>query len=370
MPIELKSVRIVDLTRVLAGPICSMILGDLGGDVIKVERPGQGDESRGWGPPFDADGQSAYFLSCNRNKLSIALDLDLAEDRNVLGRLIEEADVVLENFRPGALPARGIYAQEWLERNPGLIWCTISGFGPGNDRPGYDFVVQAECGWMSITGEPGGEPMKVGVALADLLAGKDAAIAILGALLHRDRSREPVSVSTRRLHISLRHSATAALINVAQNTLVSGSDALRWGNAHPNLVPYQLFSAREGRIVIAVGNDGQWKAACVALGLDELAADSSLDMNSGRLAQRERVVRAIADRVATAETSHWLGLLEKAGVPCGIVRTVKEALGDVPANAVTGVAPSVPGTIRRPPPKLDQHGDLIRREGWGAFGLR
>lgn len=222
MPIELKNVKIVDLSRVLAGPVCSMILGDLGGDVIKIERPGQGDESRGWGPPFDAEGQSAYFLSCNRNKLSIALDFDVPEDRNVLGRLIEEADVVLENFRAGALAARGIHADEWLKRNPGLIWCTISGFSPGSDRPGYDFVVQAECGWMSITGEPGGDPMKVGVALADILAGKDAAIAILGALLSRDRSRDQLSADTRRLHISLRHSATAALINVAQNALVSG----------------------------------------------------------------------------------------------------------------------------------------------------
>lgn len=368
MTIELKNVKIVDLSRVLAGPLCGMILGDLGADVIKIERPGRGDESRGWGPPFDAQGESAYYLCCNRNKLSVALDLDLPADRNVLGRLIQDADVVLENFREGALAARGIRADEWLERNPGLIWCTISGFGPDSDRPGYDFVVQAECGWMSITGEPAGDPMKAGVALADLLAGKDAAIAILGALVNRERSRQPLAAVRRRLHISLRHSATAALINVAQNTLVTGADARRWGNAHPNLVPYQLFAARDGRLVIAVGNDGQWKAACGALGLDELAGDVSLDTNSGRLAQRERVVRAIADRVATGDTAHWLGALGRAGVPSGVVRSVKQALSDVPASPVTGVAPSVPGTVRRPPPKLDEHGALIRREGWGAFG--
>ena len=344
-----------------------MILGDLGADVIKVERPGQGDESRGWGPPFDADGESAYFLSCNRNKLSVALDFHLPADLVVLGGLIQGADVVLENFLAGSLDGLGIKASEWLERNPRLIWCTISGFGPGNQRPGYDFVVQAECGWMSVTGEPQGEPMKAGVALADIMAGKDAAIAILGALLARDRSSTPLPAAQRQLHISLRHTATAALINVAQNTLVSGNEARRWGNAHPNLVPYQLFAARDRRMVIAVGNDGQWKAACNALGLEELGADQTLATNAGRLALRERVTGAISERVKTADASHWLGALDAAGVPCGVVRSVKEALADTPGSPVTGVTPSVPGTVRRRPPKLDEHGVLIRSEGWGAF---
>lgn len=367
MTIDLKNVKILDLSRVLAGPLCSMILGDLGADVIKVERPGQGDESRGWGPPFDADGESAYFLSCNRNKLSVALDFQLPADLVVLGGLIQSADVVLENFRLGSLEAMGIKASDWLERNPRLIWCTISGFGPGSPRPGYDFVVQAESGWMSVTGEPSGEPMKAGVALADIMAGKDAAISILGALLARELSPDPLPAVHRQLHVSLRHTATAALINVAQNTLVGGADARRWGNAHPNLVPYQLFAAKDGRIVIAVGNDGQWKAACAALGLTDLAADQSLDTNAGRLAQRERVVGAISARIGTAETSHWLGALDAVGVPCGVVRTVRDALSDVPGSPVTGITPSVPGTVRRRPPKLDEHGALIRSEGWGAF---
>ena len=344
-----------------------MTLGDLGADVIKVERPGQGDESRGWGPPFDADGESAYFLSCNRNKLSVALDLTKPADLVVLGGLIQGADVVLENFRAGSLDALGVKAAEWLERNPRLIWCTVSGFGPDSPRPGYDFVVQAECGWMSITGEPDGEPMKAGVALADIMAGKDATISILGALLARDRATSPLPAAQRQLHVSLRHSATASLINVAQNALVSGADARRWGNAHPNLVPYQLFAARDGRLVIAVGNDTQWKGACAALGLDELANDRSLDSNAGRLAQRERVVHAIAIRVAGAETGYWLGALSAQGVPCGVVRSVKEALADIPASPVTGVTPSVPGMVRRRPPKLDEHGALVRSEGWGAF---
>jgi crotonobetainyl-CoA:carnitine CoA-transferase CaiB-like acyl-CoA transferase len=344
-----------------------MILGDLGADVIKVERPGEGDESRGWGPPFDANGESAYYLSCNRNKLSVALDFASDADRDVLGRLIAEADVVLENFRQGALEARGIMASEWLTRHPRLIWCTISGFGPGNSRPGYDFVAQAECGWMSITGEREGEPMKTGVALADLMAGKDATIAILGALLARERSAEPIPPANRHLHISLRHSATAALINVAQNALVSGRDARRWGNAHANLVPYQLFDSADGHLVIAVGNDVQWKAACSALDLGELLADPSLRTNAGRLAERERVVGAIANRLATEGAAHWLGILEKAGVPCGTVRTVKEALGDVPASPETGVAPAIPGTVRLRPPRLDEHGEAIRKGGWSVF---
>jgi len=368
VPIELNNVRILDLSRVLAGPLCSMMLGDLGADVIKVERPGQGDESRGWGPPFDEDGESAYYLSCNRNKLSIALDLDKSADRDVLAELMEEADVVLENFRPGALASRGIDPRTWLEQIPKLIWCTVSGFGPGSDRPGYDFVVQAESGWMSITGEPDGDPMKAGVALADVIAGKDAAIAILGALLSRDRSPTPLPVESRQLHVSLRGSAMASLINVAQNTLVGGRDPQRWGNAHANLVPYQLFNARDGQLVIAVGNDMQWKAACVALGLESLGSDASLDSNAGRLAQRDRVVSSITNRLTTADTIHWLGALDRAGVPCGVVRSVREALAGYPASAITGVAPSVPGTVRLRPPKLDEHGDAIRQKGWSAFG--
>jgi crotonobetainyl-CoA:carnitine CoA-transferase CaiB-like acyl-CoA transferase len=235
-----------------------MTLGDLGAEVIKVERPGSGDESRGWGPPFDADGESAYYLSCNRNKLSIALDFDVEADRAVLLELMGGADVVLENFRDGVLSAKGIDPRECLVRNLRLIWCTISGFGPGNSRPGYDFVIQAECGWMSITGEPDGDPMKVGVALADVMAGKDATIAILGTLLARDRADAPLPADDRLVHVSLRNTATAALINVAQNALVSGKAAGRWGNAHPNLVPYQLFKARDGALVVAVGKVGHW----------------------------------------------------------------------------------------------------------------
>lgn len=364
----LENIRILDLSRVLAGPLCSMMLGDLGADVIKVERPGQGDESRGWGPPFDADGESAYFLSCNRNKLSIALDLASGADRAILDRLMAEADVVLENFRDGALAERGIVARDRVEKNPRLIWCTISGFGPGNPRPGYDFVVQAECGWMAITGEQDGSPMKSGVALADVMTGKDAAIAVLGALLARERSPTPLLADDRLLHVSLRQTATAALINVAQNALVSGQETRRWGNSHPNLVPYQLFAARDGQLVVAIGNDAQWKAACRALGLMELHNDSALDTNAGRQTHRDRVVGTMAARLRTNDTQVWLGALDAAGVPCGVVRSVRQALDDVEASPVTGVSPSIPGTVRLRPPRLGEHGDLIRTQGWAAFG--
>jgi crotonobetainyl-CoA:carnitine CoA-transferase CaiB-like acyl-CoA transferase len=367
VPINLNGLKIVDLSRVLAGPLCGMTLGDLGADVIKVEKPGQGDESRGWGPPFDADGESAYYLSCNRNKLSIALDFEKPIDRAVVEELIAGADVVLENFREGALAAKGVVAKDQLLKHPELIWCTISGFGPGNPRPGYDFVVQAECGWMSITGEPDGEPMKAGIALADIMAGKDATIAILGALLQRERSTEPLPAETRHLHISLKQSATAALINVAQNALVSGNDARRWGNGHPNLVPYQLFATADARMVLAVGNDGQWKSACAALKLDGLAADPTLNTNAGRLAQRDRVVTTIAKRLAENVASYWLGALQQVGVPCGIVKTVKEALESVSASPASGVSPAIPGTVRRRPPRLDEHGGAVRQGGWSVF---
>ncbi len=358
--LPLSGVKILDLSRVLAGPLAAMILGDLGADVIKIERPGAGDETRGWGPPFDDRGESAYYLSANRNKLSVAADLGRDDDHALLARLIAGADVVIENFRPGTLERRGLGAEQMLDRHERLVWCTITGFGLERARPGYDFVVQAESGWMAITGEPDGAPMKVGVALADVLAGKDAAIAILGALAGRGRA-------TRRLAISLAHSATAALVNVAQNALVSGHDARRWGNAHPNLVPYELFDASDRAIVIAVGSDAQFAACARALGLDALAQDATLATNAGRLAARERVVGAIAARVRTRSAAEWLALLDGAGVPCGVVKPVLEALQAVEASALTGVAPQRPGAVRRPPPRLDEHGALVRARGWSAF---
>lgn len=358
----LEELRVLDLTRVLAGPLCTMILGDLGADVIKVERPGTGDESRTWGPPFDPEGRSAYYLSINRNKLGLAADLDSPEDRQQIERLLSEADIVVDNFRAGVLDRRGLSPEKWCVRRPDLVWCTVTGFGPESDRPGYDFVAQAEAGWMAITGEPQGDPMKVGVALADVLAGKDAAIAILGALYQRTRTGRG-----SRFSISLIDSARAALVNVAQNALVSGNEARRWGNAHPNLVPYQLFQAADRPIVVAVGSDAQWVACVHAIGLDSLARDPSLSSNAGRLAQRDRIVSAFAERLATGSAQYWCDRLREAEVPSGLVTTVLEALRGTDASAVTGVAPSVPGRVRFAPPGLGEHTELIRRNGWGAF---
>jgi crotonobetainyl-CoA:carnitine CoA-transferase CaiB-like acyl-CoA transferase len=339
-----------------------MLLGDLGADVLKVERPGAGDDTRGWGPPFDAKGRSAYYLSINRNKLAVAADFDTAGDRDLLTKLIAEADVVVDNFRRGTLERRGFSPDEWCAKRPELVWCTISGFGPDSDRPGYDFVTQAESGWMAITGEPDGDPMKVGVALADILAGKDAAIAILAALTQRFRSGRG-----GRIHISLLESARAALVNVAQNSLITGRDAKRWGNAHPNLVPYQLFKAGDRSIVIAVGSDAQYVACARAIGLDDLADDPALATNAGRLGQRDRIVEAFARQIATKPAAEWQTRLDKAGVPNGVVQSVLEALRTANASPVTGMVSSVGGVVRFEPPALDEHGDLVRARGWGVF---
>lgn len=361
----LLGLRVLDFSRVLAGPLCTMMLGDLGADVIKVERPGSGDETRGWGPPFDGQGRSAYYLSINRNKFGLAADLDAPPDRAVLERLLGGADVVVDNFRRGMLEKKGLSPEEWCARRPDLVWCTITGFGAESDRPGYDFVMQAECGWMAITGDPNGEPMKVGVALADVLAGKDAAIAILAALVRRGRTGQGA-----RIVISLAESARAALVNVAQNSLVSGNDARRWGNGHPNLVPYQLFQAADRPIVIAVGSDGQWRACARALGLDSLADDSALATNAGRLAQRERVVEEFSRRIANERAEVWRGRLDAAGVPSGVVQTVLEALRDANASASTGMPSSVGGDVRLEPPEIDEHGGAIRATGWAAVARR
>jgi len=362
--LPLAGFRLVDLSRVLAGPLAAMTLGDLGAEVIKIERPGSGDETRGWGPPFDAEGESAYYLSVNRNKLSVALDLDAPSEVRMLESLIRTADVVIDNFRPGTLERRGLDVSAMMADQPELLWCTITGFGPTSSRPGYDFVVQAESGWMAITGEPAGSPMKVGVALADVLAGKEATISILAGLASRGRGR---TAAERRTFVSLAASAVAALVNVAQNALVSGQNPARWGNAHANLVPYELFHTADRPIVIAVGSDSQWKSCARALGLDVLAADERLATNAGRIANRDTVVAAMAERVGSRPASYWLTALARVGVPAGIVRTVPEALADVDASPLTGVAPNAPGTVRLPPPKLDEHGALVRQYGWGAF---
>ena len=354
--LPLAGVRVLDLTRVLAGPLCTMMLGDLGASIIKVERPGVGDDTRSWGGPTPLD--SPYFRSINRNKRSLAADFTVDADRELVLRLIGEADVVVDNFLPGVLKKHGIDAGAVLAKHSKLVWLTITGFGADNPRPGYDFVTQAEGGWMAITGEPAGEPLKVGVALADIVAGKDAAIAILAHLAGKRGGH---------ISISLMDSARAALVNVAQNAIDSGKEPKRWGNAHPNIVPYQAFHASDQPIVIAVGSDSQWNSLVKALGLDDFAADRSLERNPGRLAARERVVNRIEQVIRTKPAAHWMATLEKAGVPSGIVKSVLQALEDTSASPIMGMPSSVGGAWRSPPPKLDEHGDRIRAHGWQVF---
>jgi crotonobetainyl-CoA:carnitine CoA-transferase CaiB-like acyl-CoA transferase len=352
---------VLDLSRVLAGPLCSMTLGDLGADVIKVERPGSGDETRGWGPPFDDRGESAYFLSVNRNKRSLVADLDNSDDRELVLRLAREADVVVENFLPGSLSRKGLDSVTLLSENPSLIWCSIRGYPADHTRPGYDAAVQAESGWMSVTGEPDGRPMKMPVAVIDVLTGKDAAIAILAGLAGR-RQQPP---QDRHLIITLGGSALAALVNVAQNVLVSGREAARWGNAHANLVPYQLFETADRPIVIAVGSDAQWRALTGVLGDPELSADQTLGTNAGRVTQRARCVDIVQRILRSDSATHWTSHCERVGVPVGEVRSVVEALAGSGASPLSGVPSSVGGGVFRPPPRLGEHTAEIRRDGWG-----
>ncbi|HYW51037.1 MAG TPA: CoA transferase [Gemmatimonadaceae bacterium] len=358
--LPLNGVRVLDLSRVLAGPVCSMMLGDLGADVIKVERPGTGDDTRGWGPPFDERGESAYFLSCNRNKRSLAADLTRGEDQRLITSLARTADVVLDNFLPGTLSRYNIDAASMLAEDPRLLWCSVGGYPDDPQRPGYDFAAQAEYGWMSITGDPAGQPMKSAVALIDVLTGKDACIAILAALIGRRERPAP----ERHLRVTLGQTALAALVNVAQNALVTGHEARRWGNAHANLVPYQLFETGDRPIVIAVGTDGQWRALVDVLDDAALRDDLALVTNAGRVTNRGRCVAGIQRVLRTRTAAQWKIRCEAAGVPVGEVRTVLEALADIDASPLTGVPSSVGGRIRRPPPLLGEHSHEIRERGW------
>jgi crotonobetainyl-CoA:carnitine CoA-transferase CaiB-like acyl-CoA transferase len=368
---------------VLAGPFCTMILGDLGADVIKVERPGVGDETREWGPPWavGATGrQSAYYLCTNRNKRSVAVDLKSPEGQALLRRLAHEADVLIENFAPGTLARAGLDYASLAEANPRLVYCSITGFGtegPDAGRPGYDFAVQARGGWMSITGETEGDPMKAGVALVDVLTGQNAAIAILAALQERARSGRG-----QRVEVALLDSALAGLVNVAQAALV-GATPKRWGNAHPTIVPYQAFAASDRPFVIAVGNDAQWRRLCEVLDAAELATDPRFATNPGRVEHRELLVPRLAAVVERRPAAEWLRRLEAAGVPCAPVQTVAEALAD-PAFTERGglwqveaehfgrcsaVASPIrmertPPALFRPPPALGEHTTAVEREGW------
>jgi crotonobetainyl-CoA:carnitine CoA-transferase CaiB-like acyl-CoA transferase len=347
----LAGVRVADLSRVLAGPYCTMVLADLGADVVKVERPEVGDETRSWGPPF-AGGEAAYYLSVNRGKRSCALDLSKPEGRALALELCAGADIVVENFKAGGADRLGVGYDAVRELNPKVVYCSITGFGSVREpsgRPGYDFVAQAESGLMSITGAEDGPPSKVGVALVDVLTGLHAAAAVLAALHGGEGAR---------IEVPLLDSGLAGLVNVAQNALVTGAEPERHGNAHPNIVPYQDFETSSGRIAVAAANDGLFAALCSVLSLDELPADARFATNSGRVEHRGELVPVLAERFRSRSADEWLADLDAAGVPAGKVRSVPDALA---AAAAAGR----PATVTVEHPTAGPL-DLVRSPIWGA----
>lgn len=370
-PLPLAGLTVLDLSRVLAGPYATQLLGDLGADVWKIERPGAGDETRAWGPPFVA-GESAYFLSVNRNKRSAALDFADPSQLAAVRAAAATADVVVENFLPGDLECFGLDAATLRRGHPERIVCSITGFGqdgPYADLPGYDAVLQGFTGLMSITGEEHGPPLKVGVAVVDVMTGTHAAAAILAALV--GRLRHGIGA---HLDLALFEVGVAALVNVSQAALATGRPARRHGNAHPHIVPYQTFTAVDDALVIAVGNDAQWSRLCVALEAPEWATRVEWGRNPGRVLHRDDVVAAIAARLATRPREHWLTRLRAARVPAGPVRELAEVVAD-PALAVRGmIQQAVVGEgaevplfslpwkldgsrppLRHAPPRLGQH---------------
>lgn len=389
-PASLDGLRILDLSRILAGPTATQLLGDLGADVIKVERPGAGDDTRSWGPPFveDADGKdsdlSAYFLSANRNKRSIAIDLSTEDGAALVKRLAAISDVIVENYKPGDLARRGLGYEDIRRIKPDIVWCAISGFGqtgPYSDRIGYDFLIQAMGGIMSITGDPHGPPMKVGLGIADVMCGMYATVGILAALRHRDRTGEG-----QYIDLSLHDAQVAWLINAATNHLVSGKVPGRIGNRHPNIAPYQTFATADGEIAIAVGNDRQFERFCTTIGLAELADDDRFRHNRNRVENVDALDAALTERLLNDTAATWEARLIAAGVPAGRVASIDQVLTDphtqardmvVPMDTADGLGVRLLGNplkmsvtpvgYRRPPPHVDQDRsdiltDLAERE--------
>jgi len=385
----LEHLRVLDLTRVLAGPWCTQLLADLGADVIKIERPGSGDDTRAWGPPYlkDAAGrdttEAAYYLSANRGKRSVTVDISKAEGQQLVRKLAAAADIVVENYKVGQLARYGLDYARLAAENPRLIYCSITGFGqdgPYKDRAGYDFIIQAMGGFMSITGErddlPGGGPQKAGVAVSDLMTGMYTTVAVLAAVAQRERTG-----TGQYIDMALFDTMIAMLANMNMNYLTTGRAPGRAGNAHQNIVPYQVFAAADGHVVIAVGNDGQYAKFCEIAGRPDLATDPRFATNAERVRNRAVLVPLLEAIVRERPAAFWAEKLEAAGVPCGPINSIAQALADPQAVArgiridlphpTAGTVPLVGMPIRmsasspsyeRPPPLLGEHTDEVLRE--------
>lgn len=385
MPLE--GIRIFDLTRILAGPTCTQYLGDLGADVIKIERPDQGDDTRKWGPPYvkghdgEDTGESAYYLCANRNKRSVTINLASEEGQQLARRMIKECDILVENFKVGGLKAYGLSYDDLKEENPSLIYCSITGFGqtgPYAPRAGYDFLAQGLGGIMSITGTPGVEPVKVGVGIADVMCGMYASTAILAALRHRDRTGEG-----QHIDCCLLDTQVAWLINEGVNYLVSGEIPKPRGNEHPNIVPYKVFECADGHVILAVGNDGQYQKWCTFAGAEELASDPRFETNSKRVKYREELYALMPAYMTQKTVAEWVDGLASRGVPCSPVNNIAQVFDDpqvkargmridLPHEAAgEGTVPLIanpvkmsgsPVQYRYAPPTLGQHTNQVLQE--------
>jgi crotonobetainyl-CoA:carnitine CoA-transferase CaiB-like acyl-CoA transferase len=377
----LDGIRVIDLTRILAGPYCTQALADAGADVVKIEEPSKGDDTRGWGPPF-VNGQAVYFLSVNRGKRGITLNLKASGGREILWKLLETADVLVENFRPGTLDRLGFSWEQVRQRNPHIVYASVSGYGPDGPwggRPGYDAVIQGEGGLMSLTGSPDGPPFRVGASIADVLAGMTAFQGIVLALLRRQRTGEGGCVD-----VSLLESLLPTFAYHASTYLLTGKVPSRLGNRHPSLAPYETFEAADGPVVLAVGSESLWRAFCRSMGEPELAEDARFRTNALRVSNYDALRAHLAARLVTRKVDEWLADWEAAGIPCGRVRTVAEAL-ELPQVDARGLLVDIDHPVagfgryvgspihldgasrssRRPPPSLGQHTDEILTEALG-----
>ena len=371
----LSGIRVLDLSRILAGPHCTMTLGDLGAEVVKVERPGTGDDTRTWGPPF-VGGESAYYLCCNRNKKSISIDLKNPRGSQLVKELAKVSDVLVENFTPGLMKRFGLDYGTLREHNPRLIYCSISAYGqdgPYRDRPGYDMVLSAVGGLMWITGPEGGEPCKVGVAITDVLTGVSASGAIMAALLRRERSGRGQHIDCSLLDVQV-----AALVNIASNYLVADKEARRWGTAHESIIPYQVFRTKDRPIAIAVANQKLWESFCRTIGKREWMEDSRFKTNPKRVENRTELIARVAEVMAQKTCDEWVELFVDASIPCGpvnnmqslfadpqvrhremVVEVPHETIGTLRLSGVPIKYSETPANIRLPPPLLGQHTDEI-----------